>query len=133
MSRYVQVEIGAQSREELLAALEALALDAPIEQAAHAGDRVMLAGSLECAGEPVDLRLPAGVCGSVEDFGFVIEDRRWRLICGEYDRRLLESALIGPLQAQLALKRLRAAAETAGVTLDERIEADGSRRISLKD
>ncbi|NVB36736.1 hypothetical protein G6O69_02755 [Pseudenhygromyxa sp. WMMC2535] len=134
MSRYVRVDLGlAVAREELLAALAALELGVEIEQAAFVDDRVMLEGSLECAGEPVDLRLPAGTLGSVEDLGFVREADRWRLVCGELDTRTLEAELLAPLRQTLALARVRGAAAAAGLSLEEQLEADGSRRLRLRE
>lgn len=134
MSRYVHVELGVHERPELVAGLLALELGLEIEQAEHRDDRLMLAGSLECAGEPVDLRLAAGSLGTVEDFGFVIDGERgrWRLVCGELDRRLLERDLLAPLRQTLALRATRRLAAAAGLELDERVEADGTRRIRLR-
>lgn len=132
MSRYqtLTLSLGASSKPELIAGLRELGLEP--EQAEFAEDRVMLHGSLECTGEPVDLRLAAGALGSVEDFGLALAEGRWRLICGEVDRKLLERLLIDPLTQALALVHARAAAERADLALDERIEPDGTRRLRLR-
>ncbi|MFV8755433.1 hypothetical protein ACNOYE_33190 [Nannocystaceae bacterium ST9] len=132
MSRYqsVALELGTIDQAELIAGLRELGLTP--EQAEYPGDRVMLHGSLECAGEPVDLRLAAGVLGSVEDFGLVVDAGRWRLVCGEVDRKLLERTLIGPLAQALALMHARRAAARAELELGESVEPDGTRRLRLR-
>jgi hypothetical protein len=93
----------------------------------------MLEGSLECAGEPVDVRLPAGTSGSVEDFGFRAEqDGQVRLVCSEVDRRAIEAALLGTLRQALARLKAHAAAARAGLAVDETVEASGARRLVLR-
>ncbi|MEX1364677.1 MAG: hypothetical protein AB1Z98_16235, partial [Nannocystaceae bacterium] len=90
MSRYVQVAAPAlSSLDELAAGLEALALPVQRARGHQRSRRLMLEGSIECPGEPVDLRLPAGTLDAVEDFGFVQADDGVRLVCGELDRDLL--------------------------------------------
>ncbi len=132
VSRYqsLALGLGARAKHELLAGLRALGLEP--EQAEFAEDRVMLHGSLECAGEPVDIRLPAGALGSVEDFGLVVDEGRWRLVCGEIDQRLLERRLVDPLSQTLALVEARRAAESAALVVDESVEPDGTRRLRLR-
>ena len=129
MSRYVNIDLGLCDRSELEAGLSELGVPVDV---APAGDRLMLAGSLECTGEPADIRIAAGTHDAVEDFGFVCEDDRIRLVCGEYDRNLLESSLLAPLQALIATRRARQAAEAAGMTVEETVEADGRRRLLLQ-
>ena len=130
MSRYVRVETSARTLDELAAALAALEL---IVERGQAGARLMLQGSLECAGEPVDLRLPAGAAGSVEDFGWRREDTgALTLICGEPDRDHLEVALLRPLRRELATTRARAAASAAGLEVEEEGDADGALRLKLR-
>jgi hypothetical protein len=137
MSRYQTLALGLELTalgqlaplDQLALALDSLGL--VVERPEFAGDAVMLRGSLECAGEPVALRLAAGTLDSVEDFGFVLVEGRVQLICGEVDRRLLERRLVERLAPALALVRTRRAAAAAGLELDERVEADGTRRIRL--
>lgn len=131
MSRYQTLALGLEVDElaSLGAALESLGL--AVELPEFAGDALMLRGSLECAGEPVALRLAAGTLDSVEDFGFVLAEGRVQLVCGEVDRRLLERRLVERLGPALALVRTRRAAAIAGLELEERVEADGTRRIRL--
>jgi hypothetical protein len=94
----------------------------------------MLEGSLECAGEPVDVRLVAGTLGSVEDFGFVHETDAIRLVCGELDQDLLTTALLEPLRAHLAAAAVTQAAAAAGLEIESvDIDADGQQRIVLKE
>lgn len=128
MSRYVRVTLTQASRRELQHALEALGL--PIETGTK---KVMLRGSLECAGEPVDVCVRAGALGTVEDFGFLVEAERLRLVCGELDRGLLERELLGGLQRAIAEARVTEAANEAGMEI-ERVEGgvDGSRRVVLR-
>jgi hypothetical protein len=132
VSRYqtIALSLGTSSKPELIAGLLELGLHP--EQGEFADDRVMLHGSLECAGEPVDVRLPAGELGSVEDFGLVIAEGRWRLVCGDVDRKLLERRLIDPLAQALALLRVRRAAERADLVTSESVEPDGTRRLRLR-
>ncbi len=131
MSRYqtLVLDLGARSKAELRAGLIELGLDP--EQAEFADERVMLHGSLECRGEPVDLRLAAGSLGSVEDFGLTVEDGRWQLICGDVDRRLLERVLVEPLRQALAVLLARRAIELADLSVSETVEPDGTRRLRL--
>ncbi len=130
MSRYVQVQTELRALTEVEAGLRALGL-APARAEYPRG--LSLAGSLECSGEPVDLRLPAGSAGSVEDFGWRSEsDGRLTLICGEPDRDHLEKALLGPLRAALAAQRARTAAKAAGLEVDEEVDADGALRLKIR-
>lgn len=133
MSRYVHLSLKLDNLQDLQAGLEALGL--PVESAPHR--RVMLQGSLECAGEPVDLRLAAGVRGTVEDFGFVqttTGDRtEIRLVCGELDQDLLRSELLPQLTQQIAELRVRQAAKRAGLSIEARSTDDrGTRRLTLR-
>lgn len=131
MSRYVRVALDADvaTADQLRAALTQLGLDAA---AAEIPGGLMLTGSLECAGEPVDLRLPAGALGAVEDFGLRRERGRWQLVCGEHDRALLSSRLVGPLHQLLAEARVRAAAAAAGLGVEAVREADGTVRLRVR-
>ncbi|MBL9106971.1 MAG: hypothetical protein JNL82_39080 [Myxococcales bacterium] len=124
MSRYQRLGLAPLTREELAAGLAELGLVAEFA----AGDPLELTGSLECAGEPVDVRLPAAL-GAVEDFGFLLSPPA--LVCGEYDRALLERRLVAPLTQAVALARARAAAAAAGLAVDEQVAADGTRRLTL--
>jgi len=94
---------------------------------------VMLEGSFECPGEPVDLRLPAGTLDAVEDFGFVrTTDGPLRLVCGELDRALLVERLLGPLRVAVTEARVRAAAAHAGLELEATTTTEGLRRLVLR-
>ena len=126
MSRYVNVALDLRSLDEVAAALTALEL--PFERGR---ERVMLEGSLECAGEPVDIRLPAGTLGTVEDFGFVTApDGTIRLVCGELDASPLRDALLTPLRTTVVTTRL----EAAGLAVDQvEITPDGTRRLLVHD
>ena len=128
MSRYVEVEVAA-SLDEVRAALIALGHEA---EARADGRRVMLEGSLECAGQPVDLRFGPGVLGAVEDFGFVVDEARVQLVCGDVDQKALERDLLGPLKAHLARARAEALAASEGLETETVREADGSTRIVVR-
>jgi hypothetical protein len=70
VSRYVHVAAPCLTvMSEVAEGLAALELPVQRER-----KPVMLEGSVECAGEPVELRLPAGTLDAVEDFGFVRTD-----------------------------------------------------------
>jgi len=128
MSRYVRVSATAlRSLDEVAAGL--LQLGLPMQRSRRP---VMLEGSLECAGEPVDLRLPSGTLGSVEDFGFVRSETGPVLVCGEYDRELLEQTLLAPLHRAVTELRVRRAAAEAGLQIEQTNEVDGQRRIVLR-
>jgi hypothetical protein len=95
--------------------------------------RVRLQGSLECVGDPVDLRLEAGVCDTVEDFGFVLEDGVLRLVCGELDRGQLEAELLPRLRQGAAVASVEQALTASGMQVRElKADADGTRRIVLE-
>jgi hypothetical protein len=126
MSRYVSVHL-ALDLDETIAALEHVGL------AVHrADDRVMLRGTLECPGEPVHARIEEGPFDTIEDFGFVRDDNGVRLVCGELDRGRLERDLLPKLRAEVARARVQRAAEETGMTTEETIEADGTRRIKVR-
>ncbi len=129
MSRYVHVAAEALADlDEVAGALASLGL------AIQYGRKpVMLEGSYECPGEPVDLRVPAGTLDAIEDFGFVrTADGSLRLVCGEIDRALLVERLLGPLHAAVSEARVRTAASQAGLELEQATEADGRRRLVLR-
>ncbi len=128
MSRYVSVPLVA-TRAELLEALAAL--DVPVD-AGPGGRQLMLEGSLECAGEPVDLRISEGSLGSVEDYGFRIEGEQTVLVCGDVDRGRLERELLAPLTTHLTRRRLEIHAAENDMDLHEVVEADGTRRLVLR-
>lgn len=128
MSRYVHVTAPTlRSLEEVRASLEAMGLTVE-----HGRRRVMLEGSIECAGEPVDLRLAAGTLDTVEDFGFVLESGRVELVCGELDRELLEHDLLAPMRAAINEGRVRQAADEAGLEVEEVQQTEGGRRLVLR-
>jgi hypothetical protein len=127
MSRYQRLALSPLTRDELATGLAALGLAA---EWSAPDTQIDLHGSLECAGEPVDVRLPAGTLGSVEDLGFLLAPS-FALVCGEFDRALLERRLLAPLTQAVATARARAAADAAGLTVDEHLEADGTRRLVL--
>ena len=125
MSRYQRVELAPQTRDELAAALAELGL---VPEWADPALGLMLAGSLECAGEPVDLRLPAGTLGAVEDLGFILADGQLALVCGELDRNLLTRRLVTPLVAAARARSFAA----ADLEVEESLAADGTRRLQLR-
>ncbi len=128
MSRYEHVSLAPLARDELAAGLAELGL---IPTWADPAVGLMLAGSLECAGEPVDVRLPAGTLGAIEDFGFLLTANGLALVCGELDRNLLARRLVTPLVAAVATARARHFASAAGLELEEQVEVDGTRRLRL--
>jgi len=130
VSRYQHVALAPITREELSAGLAALGL---VGVWADPAVGLMLSGSLECAGEPVDLRLPAGTLGAIEDLGFILDVAgRPALVCGELDRALLERRLLAPLTEAVAVARASDLAAGTDLELDARIEADGTRRLLLR-
>ncbi|MEM9460974.1 MAG: hypothetical protein AAGF11_42815 [Myxococcota bacterium] len=130
MSRYVHVAAPAlHNLDEVAHGLAALGLSV---QRGPGQRRVMLEGSMECSGEPVDLRLPAGTLGSVEDFGFVRQEHGLVLVCGEIDRALLLESLLAPLPRVIAEARVRRAAADAGLEIEQATEVDGQPRLVLR-
>lgn len=112
--------------------MDALTIRGLAHQAAQKGRRIMLEGSLECAGQPVDLRLIAGILGTVEDFGFVVQGGKLSLVCGDVDLKGLERDLLSPLTAQLAAAQLAAVSGALGIENEIIVEADGTRRIVVR-
>lgn len=130
MSRYVHLSTEIRSKDELIAGLQGLGLD---PQVALTGQQIMLQGSLECAGDPVDIRLAAGTYKSVEDCGFVTEANGcFRFVCGELDRDRLRRALLTPLLHKIATARAQEVASVAQLEIEEIVEANGTRRIKLR-
>jgi hypothetical protein len=126
MSRYVSLTLPLRDLEEVAHALERLGV--AVERGV---DGVMLRGSLECPGEPVELRVGPNAYDTVEDFGFVRRDDGIALVCGELDRSDLERRILPALQAEVAAARLQASAEATGLRTTTIIEPDGTRRIKL--
>ena len=113
MSRYVRVTATVQSLDTVAETL--LAMGIAFERQASG---VMLEGSLECPGEPVELRVAAGVSGAVEDFGFAVERGRVVLVCGDVDRELLAEGLLVEVQRRAsAIGVQQAVAAVEGVVL----------------
>lgn len=131
MSRYVRVDLPVRdlTRDELVTGLRALQL--PVELADLPGG-LMLHGNFECAGEPVDLRLPAGALGAAGDFGLRAEGGTFVLVCGEHDRALLSERLVAPLTRALTGARVRAAAAAAGLDVDTDVAADGTLTLRVR-
>jgi hypothetical protein len=130
VSRYVQVAATASTDLDELASV-LLGMGLPVQRGPRGP--VMLEGSVECPGEPVDLRLPAGTLDAVEDFGFArAPNGALRLVCGELDRTLLVERLLARLPAAVAEARVRAAATRSGLELEEVVPTDGQRRLVLR-
>lgn len=128
MSRYVHIELRATTLEAVEVALRQL--DLPY---ARPRRRVRLQGSLECTGDPVDIRLEAGLLDTVEDFGFAVDDGVLRLICGELDETPLQEALLPKLRQSIAEQTVQQSAAREGLTVvGTRTEADGTRRLILE-
>ncbi len=128
VSRYVHIELRGATLDGVEAALRRLSL--PVERPPR---RIRLEGSLECVGDPVDLRLPAGTLDTVEDFGFVLEAGVVRLVCGELDRSLLDDALLPDLARLRAEATVRTAAGVVGMRVTHtHVEPDGTRRVVLE-
>ena len=128
MSRYVHIELRATSLEAVAAALSGLSL--PYAQPRR---RVRLEGSLECTGDPVDIRLEAGVCDTVEDFGFVVEDGVLQLVCGELDQTQLEETLLPKLRQATAVEAIERVVIGRGIKVrGTTTDADGTRRLILE-
>lgn len=102
MSRFVEVALGLGTLDEVASALAALRV------AFERGDEPLaLRGGVECGDTPVELRVTAGACESVEDFGFVADAQGAAvLVCGEPDRTRLARTLVAPLLAAVARARL---------------------------
>ncbi len=123
MSRYFHVTIPRVTLDDAAAALEArkIAFERP-------SARVTLQGSLECAGEPVDLRVEAGTLESVEDFGFVEQSEGVVLVCGELDATRLREALAAEVSHAAVVR----AAAASGLRVEtESVSRDGARRVVL--
>lgn len=73
------------------------------------GRRIRLAVSAECVAEPVDLMCPAGSAQSLEAWGFRREGGKMLLVCGEFDRDILQEEVIDPIRKATALRRVKAA------------------------
>ncbi len=129
MSRYVQIAATElRALEPVAEALRAMGL--PVERLPRG--QLMLEGSLECPGEPVDLRLPAGTLDTVEDFGLVSTQDGVALVCGELDRELLTERLIDPLRRALTEQAVLEAAARSGLEAETHTELDGRRRLVLR-
>lgn len=124
MSRCVAVTLELRSLDEVDAGLRHMGL--AIERGR---DRVMLEGSLECTGEPVDIRLAAGTLDAIEDFGFVREGGEIRLVCGELDADRLQRDLLVPLRAAVVQARV----ESTGMRIETIEHGPDGIRIVVSD
>jgi hypothetical protein len=106
VSQYVEAEVAGVTVEELTRALAELGLS--FHASPRSGATLMLEGCLESAGRPVHLRLDAGVLDTAEDFGFLTNAGRVRLVCGDVDRGLLATRLLAPMHAKIVEARIRA-------------------------
>jgi hypothetical protein len=106
VSQYVEAEVAGVTVEELARALAELGLN--FQTSPRSGATLMLEGCLESAGRPVHLRLDAGVLDTAEDFGFLTDTGRIRLVCGDVDRGLLATRLLAPMHAKIVEARIRA-------------------------
>src|SRR5690606_22672401 len=131
VSRYVQLTLALSGLDAVEEALRALGI--PFERP---GNRVSLRGSLECAGEPVDIRIEAGTLDAVEDFGFVVDASEAgpsvRLVCGELDRAILQERLVGPVLQHAAAATVERAAAREGLDVTRERSLDGTERIVIK-
>lgn len=128
MSRYVHIELRATTLEAVELALRTLAL--PYTRPHR---RVRLQGSLECTGDPVDIRLAAGILDTVEDFGFAVDDGVLRLICGELDEAQLQAELLPTIRQSITEQRIQQSVAQDGLAVvDSRTEPDGTRRLILE-
>lgn len=126
VSRYVHIPVELTDLSEVAWGLTHLKL-------AFERGPVTLHGSIECQGEPVLLRLEAGLCDSVEDFGFILVDGKIQLVCGELDQSHLTTELLQPLRTAIAEQRIRAAAQASGLAVKAaHTDAQGRRRLILK-
>lgn len=126
MSRFVQLELGLGTLDEVAAALERLG--AAVERGD--GPRA-LRGGIECGDEPVILRVAAGAFDAVEDFGFVANAAGQAvLVCGEPDRRHLERRLLPELSGALAQDRIAAEQGLELIAIER--SSDGAVRLRVQ-
>ena len=104
MSRYTTLVLEGVTTQELHSALDALGIPS---QTDSEGERLMLADTLECSGQPVDVRIASGQLDTVDDFGFRVEAHGLELVCGEVDRGRLKRELVARLQQQIMHLRLQ--------------------------
>jgi hypothetical protein len=127
VSQYVESEVAGISVAELQAALEALGLVS--EHATRSDGMLMLEDCLESAGRPVHLRLEAGILDTAEDFGFLTDGGRVRLVCGDIDRNLLSARLLAPLHANIVEARLGV---HAGLRVESPVSVDDSDEVLIR-
>jgi len=121
MSRYVHLDLPVEDRAELTRALDALGV--PYTTAGAEG--LLLDGSLECAGEPVDVRIAPEVFGTIQDWGLRRAARTIEVVCGDTDRRHLTQTVLPRILAQVTAARL----EAAGHRTRHVVDADGTHRL----
>ncbi len=125
MSRFVEVRLALGSLAEVVHALRTLGLN--VEQA---DEPLALRGGLECGDAPVAVRVAAGACQSVEDFGFVADAHgNAVLVCGEPDRTRLERTLVVPLIAEVTRARLGL---DPSLQIESEARADGAIRLRIR-
>ena len=127
MSHFIAVELPlrAVGKTELCDALAKLKLDYTFEN----DEQVLLEASLECAPEPVDLRVQSGALQNIADFGFSWTDGRLDLICSDVDQSILERDLLPRLAQMIVATR---AAQHEELDVSVRTSAGVSRVIIQK-
>ncbi len=125
VSRFVEVALALGSLDEVALALAELGIAFE-----RIDEPLALHGGVECGDTPVDLRVAAGACESVEGFGFVTDAQgQVLLVCGEPDRRRLERTLVAPVQAVVARARLGV---DPSLQVDTVTEEGGTIRLRIR-
>lgn len=114
MSQIVKIQLDL-SLQQLQSALQ----DQGIEVIARPGRKILLPVSPECIAEPVDLMCAAGTAQALEAWGFREHKGQVELVCGEFDRNILQEGLLDPLRRAIALKRVTKALEDIDQELDQ--------------
>lgn len=89
-----------------------------IEVQHRSGRKLLLPVSSECIAEPVDLLCSAGAADTLEAWGFREKEGQVELVCGQFDRSILQSGLLDPIRRAQALERVTKALQE----IDEEVE-----------
>ena len=125
MSRFVEVRLQAPTLEPVLQALTVIGV-----RWERGDEPLLLAGGLECADEPVDVKILRDGWNTASDFGLSLAAGDVRLLCGEHDLPVLTRTLLPRLRAELARAAL---ARTTELEVGQVLETtDGRLRLSLR-
>lgn len=102
-----------------------------IEVQQNPGRKLLLPVSSECIAEPVDLLCKAGAADTLEAWGFRTQGDQVELVCGQFDRNILQEGLLDPIRRALALQRVTQALQDVEPEIESDVELQTCERLLI--